>query len=216
MLQGKIVLKIPFYYRTRDEYNEVQTYMDKLNAEKQSMPQLDNKILLHMHTRYQSKNKDDRWSWDSKIPGSRPGKKRYIGVMAGNCHLMKTCDVRPEEFLRELVREVVPKIAGVSKYDGCKTTHPITIKTHQEFRTITSVFNKRYGHGNWRIQGPKKLQNILKQIEPRDDNPQILYIGDYERDYFLKKYPNGIPVTLIIKEPNANIPKQLFKVVLKG
>ena len=209
-------MKIPFYYRTRNEYHEVQTYMDKLNIEKQSISRLRNKILLSLHTRYQSKNNDKNWIWDNKVPGNRPGKKKYIGVIMGNCHLMKICDVQPEKFLQKLGREVVPRISSVSKYDGYKTTHPITIKTHQEFRTITSVFNKRYGHGNWRIQGPKKLQNKLKQIEPRDDNPFILYTGDHERNHLLSIYPNGIPVKLIVKEPNANIPKQLFKVVLKG
>lgn len=214
LLQEETILKIPFYYRTRNEYREVQTYVDELNTEKQNMPRLRNKILLRMHTRYQSINKSHARVWDNKVPASKPGKKKYIGVLAGNCHLMKICNVQAEEFLQKLGLEIVPKIAGVSKFDGCKTTHPVIIKTHQEFRTITSVFNKRYGHGNWRIQGPKKLQHKLKQVEPRPGN--VFYLGDWERDQLLERYPNGIPVTLIVKEPNANIPKQLFKVVLKG
>lgn len=210
ILQGKTILKIAFYYRTRNEYNEVVTYINALNLEKQSIPQLHNKILLLIHTRYRyrSNNKNDTWLWDSKIPGNRPGKKKYIGVIVGNCHRMKICDVQPEEFLQELGREIVPKIAGTSKFDEYKTMHPVTIKTYEEFKTITSVFNKRYGHGNWRIRGPKKLQEKLKLIESNAD--ELFY------DASLKRYPNGIPVTLIVKEPNANIPKQLFKVVLKG
>lgn len=207
-------MKFAFYYRTRNEYHEVQNYVDKLNAEMEENHRIRNRTLLRMHTRYQTKDKVDNWVWDSKVPKERVGTKKYIGIVLANCHLLKRCDVQPDKFLQELGREVVPKIAGVSKYDGTKSVHPVMIKTHRELRKISSVFNKRYGHGNWRFSGPKGLQEKLRQIEPRDG--LSFTIGDFRRDMLLEKYPNGIPVKLVVYEKDANIPKQLFKVVLKG
>jgi len=208
-------LKIGFYFRTRNEYCEVFNYVRALNDETRKIPKFRNKFLLRVHTRYLA---DDQ-NWDSKIPKERKGKKKYIGIIHGNKHLMKMCDVHPEEFLKALGLELVPKVAGKSKYVGEKTTHPMILKTHKEFKTITSVFNKRYGHGCWRIQGPKKLQHILRQIEPLQHvatNQFTFSFGDHEKDMYMKKYPEGVPVTIIVNESDADVAKQLFKVVLKG
>jgi len=186
----------------------------QLNDEKKSITDIRNTTLLRIHTRYLSGDKLVVPVWDNKVPKERIGEKLYVGVISGNKHLLKRCGVYPERFLVKLGVTLIPKIPGVSKYDGEKTTHPISLKTHHEFKTITSVFNKRYGHGNWRFQCPKQLQRKLKLIEPKDTN--MFSFGDFEADALKEKYPAGIPVTLIVHEPNANIPKQLFKVVLKG
>ncbi len=187
-------------------------YIQALNSETRELPKFRNKYLLRIHTRYLADNQN----WDSKIPKARVGDKKYIGIIRGNKHLMKMCGVRPEEFLTAFGRELVPKEAGVSKYDGEKTRHKTTLKTHSEFKTITSVFNKRYGHGNWRIIGPKKLQHILRAIEPRSHVPNMFVFTDYDADFYRTKYADGIGVTIIVNEPNADVAKQLFKVVLKG
>jgi len=204
-------LKIGFYFRTRKEYCEVFDYIQALNTETRKIPKFRNKYLLRVHTRYLADNQN----WDSKIPKERVGKKKYIGIIHGNKHLMELCDVRPEEFLKAFGRELVPKEAGVSKYNGEKTRHQTILRTHGEFKTITSVFNKRYGHGNWRIIGPKKLQHVLQKIgEPNTSN--LVIFTDYDRDYYVKKYPGGVSVTIIVNEPDADVAKQLFKAVLKG
>lgn len=209
MLQGKIILKTIFFYRTRNEYDEVFEYVKALNKEKQELPRFGHKILLRIYTRYHSKNmQTNRWVWSSNVPIRRAGTKKYIGMIIGNAHELKISDIHPEEFLQTMSLEIVSKIDSVSKYSGVQTTYPMNIKTYQEFKTITSVFNKRYGHGNWRIQGPKKLQSKLKHL--------ALELTTIYKHELQTKYPNGIPVILIVNEVNANISKQLFKVTLKG
>lgn len=208
-------MKIGFYFRTRNEYCEVFDYVQALNAETRKHPKFRNTFLLRIHTRYLA---DDQ-NWDSKIPKERVGNKKYLGIIHGNKYLMNLCDVQPEEFLKTIGREVVKREAGTAKYDGEKTLHKTILRTPKELKTITSVFNKRYGHGCWRIQGPKKLQHILKTIEPKPNtisSPWAFSFGDEERDLLIKRYPGGVHVTLIVNEPNAEIDKQLFKAVLKG
>jgi hypothetical protein len=154
-----------------------------------------------------------------KVPKERVGEKKYIGIIVGNKHRMKVCNVQPTEFLQTAGLELVPHVDGKTKYDGEKSSHPTIIRTHAEFKTITSVFNKRYGHGNWRIVGPRGLQNILKKIEPQPNtvsSPFTFQFNDFDTDQYLERYPGGVPVTIVVNEPNANISKQLFKVVLKG
>lgn len=203
-------MNIAFFYRTRKEYDEVAHYVQALNLEKQETTQI--RInLLRLHTRYR-RNEND--AWDAKIPKARPGTKKYLAIISGNKRLMKICDVQPEEFLEKMGREIVSKIPHKSKYDGERTTHSVVLQTHQEFCTITSVFNKRYGHGNWRIQGPKRLQYILKKIEPSDD--EDFFYGGLDMERYKQKYSDGVRVTLVVNEPDANIEKQLFKAVLKG
>ncbi len=208
-------MKIGFYFRTRNEYVEVFDYIQALNTETRKIPKFHNKYLLRVHTRYLA----DEQNWDSKIPKARVGNKKYIGIIHGNKHLMKMCDVQPEEFLTAFGRELVPHEAGVSKYDGEKTRHETILKSHSEFKTVTSVFNKRYGHGNWRIIGPKKLQHILQKIEPVQigrPNQFTFVFADSDEDYYRKRYPGGVNVTIVVNEPNADVAKQLFKAVLEG
>ena len=154
-----------------------------------------------------------------KVPKERVSEKRYLGIIVGNKHQMKICDVNPIEFLEGIGLELVPNVDGKTKYIGEKSMHPTILRTHAEFKTITSVFNKRYGHGEWRIVGPKGLQNILKKIEPQPNQvaaPFTFVFNDFDRDEYLLKYPGGVQVTIVVNEPQANISKQLFKVVLKG
>lgn len=178
------------------------------------MPKFYNKHLLRVHTRYLTDNQN----WNSKIPKARVGDKKYIGIIHGNKHLMEICDVHPEEFLKLFGRELVPRHSGTAKYNGEKTTYQTILKTHSEFRTITSVFNKRYGHGNWRFIAPKRLQYILQQIEPVPNTTSSLTFtfGTSDRNFYLKKYPGGVNITIVVNAPDADIAKQLFKVVLKG
>jgi hypothetical protein len=185
-----------------------------MNLSTKEMPKFHNKYLLQIHTRYFA-NK----TWDAKVPKERVGDKKYIGIIHANKYLMKLCDVNPEEFLKANGIELVERDGGKTKYDGEKSTHPTILKTHAEFKTTTSVFNKRYGHGNWRIVGPRGLQRILKSIEPQPNTvapPFTFVFNDFDREQYIERYPGGVPVTIVVNEPYANISKQLFKVVLKG
>ncbi len=216
MLWEGPILKIPFYYRTRNEFCKVFDYVEAVNAELRKSSKFRNRRLLSIYTRYLS---NDNKTWDMKIPKERVGEKKYIGIVVGNKHRMKMCNICPSEFVESSGLELVPNVDGETKYDGEKTTHPVMLKTHSEFKTITSVFNKRYGHGSWRIVGPKKLQHILRQIEPKPDvmpGGFTFNFGDTEQDMYVERYPGGVPVTIVVNEPQANITKQLFKVVLKG
>lgn len=209
-------MKIPFYYRTRNEFCEVCDYVKLVNAELQKTPKFRNKTLLQAYTRYFTNENN---TWDMKVPKERVGEKRYLGIIVGNKYQMKVCDVNPIEFLEGIGLELVPNVDGKTKYIGEKTTHPTILRTHAEFKTITSVFNKRYGHGGWRIMGPRGLQNILQKIEPKPNTvaaPFTFTFNDFDTDMYEARYPGGVPVTIVVNESNANIPKQLFKAVLKG
>lgn len=211
MLQRDTILKTAFYFRTRKEFESVQEHVKDINA-KYCERVFYRTQILHVYTRYLST------TWMLTIPLAKPGRKKYLGIVEGNNHKLQKHGIKPKRFLQHLGVELVPTETKQSKYDGPKTTYATTLKTYDELKTITSVFNKRFGHGNWRIQGPKRLQNLLRKISPQPDTPTSPFIirfdGAWPRE--LAKYPNGVPVTFIANEADADIPKLLFKAVLKG
>lgn len=214
MLQRETILKTAFYYRTREEYEKVVKFVQELNEEKRTTHSPNKWPIVRVHSRYISTNAVST----NQIPKSVPGKKKYIGVITGNNYVLKKHGVYPDRFLQFLGIELVTNDTNTQKYDGEKTTYPATLRTHNEFKTVTSVFNKRFGHGNWRIQGPKQLQDILRKIEPTQAaaGQFVMLFDDTLVTKYKDKYPGGVPVTFIANEANADIAKLLFKVVLKG
>jgi len=210
-------LKTAFYFRTRTEFNTVREYVNKLNAEFNTKSKWRAKDTILVYSRYTSNGPNSTWA--KSIPASVPGDKKYIGVIQGNKHKLRKLGIYPERFLPHLGVELVSTKSQKPSYSGEQTTYQTHLRAYDEFKTITSVFNKRFGHGNWRIQGPKQLQDILRKISPRPEqvgSPFIIFLDQDDRDGLLAKYPGGVPVTFIANEADADIPKLLFKVVLKG
>ncbi len=96
---------------------------------------------------------------------------------------------------------------SLPKYQGETSSDYAYIKGYEQFKKLVSVFNKRFGHGNWRISGPKKLQEKLKFID--DTNAKY---GEAER--LRKVHPDGIKVNIVVNEPDIEGKKYIFKVVL--
>lgn len=206
-------MKFAFFYKTRKEYHRVFEYVQAINKEKKESPKLRNRELLKIHTRYLSTKNN---KWETSVPIRRKGEKKYLGVVIGNKRLLKRFGVYPERFMEYAGIELVPKNSNVPNHIDERTTHKMTITSYQEFKTITSVFNKRYGHGAWKIRGPAKLQHTLKELDNQKSEDITNFFSIFSSEDLVRKYPNGIPVTLVVNEPEANITKQLFKVVLKG
>lgn len=191
--------------------------MQKLNAEANEGNKWRSKEVVKVYTRY--KNEESRSTWTKSIPLEVSGDKKYIGVVQGNKYKLRKLGIYPDRFLTHLGLELVHNAPNKAKYTGEKTLYATTLRSHNEFKTVTSVFDKRFGQGNWRIQGPKRLQDILRKIEPRPEqvsSPFIILFDQDDRDGMLAKYPGGVPVTFIANEANADIAKLLFKVILKG
>lgn len=217
VLQRETILKTAFYFRTRTEFWTVAEYVQKLNSEANEGNKWRSKEVVKVYTRY--KNEESRSTWTKSIPLEVSGDKKYIGVVQGNKYKLRKLGIYPDRFLTHLGLELVHNAPNKAKYTGEKTLYATTLRSHNEFKTVTSVFDKRFGQGNWRIQGPKRLQDILRKIEPRPEqvsSPFIILFDQDDRNGMLAKYPGGVPVTFIANEANADIAKLLFKVILKG
>lgn len=198
--------KTAFYFRTVDEFNKVFFFVEELNKMAQKKYPSKHTYVARVHSRYAGNPTAD--NKPGFIPKKIATKKKYVGIISGNKYMLDRVGIDPEKILKELKVEIVSKTAGEPKYTGEKSKYDIHIKNHKQFRKIVSEFNKRYGHGNWRLRGPKRLQDKLRALEDQKlgfsfshpDSPP-----DPEK---------GIKVTVIVNEPNADIRKLLFKILL--
>jgi len=207
-------MKISFYFRTKDEYGNVQSMVRETNSAVskthgwgQQEPTL---FVESKHMGISGKK------FNTKVPKSKPSNKKYIAIIRGNKHVLDKNGIDVYAMLDKLDIDIVSKMPSPPKYSGEQTKCKFNLTGLTQFRTLTSVFNKRFGHGNWRVNGPKYLQKVLKNYEDSGDK-NILTSGVVANapSFYKKKYPNGVEVTLIVNEPDANIEKHLFKVKLK-
>jgi len=203
-------MKISFYFTTQNEYNQVKDLVKGLNAGiTNSYRWTPNGVLS-----VTSKHVETSGRFNTNIPKSRSSDKKYIGVIRGNKHVLDKAEIDIYGLLKEIDAYLVPKLPEIPKYDGEISSCKFALTGFTQFRTLSSVFNARFGHGNWRVNGPKKLQRILKNYEKRADR-NVVTIGNAP-DFYGKKYTDGVEVTIIVNEPDANIEKHLFKVKLKA
>jgi len=208
-------MKLSFYFKTQEEYYRVGVIVSEANTLLSSKRSWGSDTAAIRLTTRHGARKAGGTSWLTNIPKSKPTNKKYIGVIHANKHLLDEQNIDLRESLEKLEIELVPTLPKPQKYTGEQTRKEFVLTGLSQFRVLTSIFNKRYGHGQWSVRGPKHLQKVLKNYEEtveRKSNPQVLTFTD---DYFSNKYPNGVPVTLVVNEPDANIEKQLFKMKLK-
>ena len=205
-------MKISFNFRTQNEYTRVTDLVRELNAETRSVRRWDTNNALSVTSKHANHLK-----FNTNIPKSRAGDKVYVGVIHGNKHILDKADIDIYKKLNEIDVELVPKTPSTPKYTGETTVCKFKLTGFTQFRTLTSVFNKKFGYGNWKIKGEgvSNLQKVLKNYESYNDNSgNIVTLGNAP-SFYRKKYPDGVEVTITVNEPDANIEKHLFKVKLK-
>lgn len=209
MWKGTEDMKIPLFFRTRDQLDSLVEAVKEINDTiRHKVGWLDAASWVQLTTKYTNKSP----VYDS-IPKSKPGDKKYIAVIRANKHKMQQYNIDIEEKFASLDGiEFVDRGNNEPKYTGETTTKDYTITSYDEFRAITAVFNKGFGAGNWRIKGgPKKFQSVLKQLDAvRKRGPH-----DFGFNPYRGKYKDGVPVKLVVNQPDADLNKYLFKVKLK-
>ena len=202
-------MKISFYFTTQNEYNQVKDLVREIASGFTRQYRWSNDNLFNVT----SKHVETSGTFNTNIPKSKSGNKKYIGVIRGNKHTLDEAEIDIYDLLKKIDVQLVPKLPSIPKYDGETSSCTFKLTGFTQFRTLSSVFNARFWHGNWQIKGPNKLQRVLKNYEEHD-NDNVLTIGNAP-NFYQKKYPGGIEVTIIVNEPDANIEKHLFKVKLK-
>lgn len=201
-------MKISFYFTTQNEYNQVKALVKELRSELTSSYRWSMDALS-----LTSKHIETNGKANTNIPKNRPGDKKYIGVIRANKHTLDKAEINIYARLEKIDVTLVPKSPETPKYDGEISSCKFKLAGFTQFRTLSSVFNARFGHGNWHINGPKKLQRILKNYERYTDRNTVTLGGSHAR--FVEEHEGGVEVTIIVNEPDANIEKHLFKVKLK-
>ncbi|MHA1289057.1 MAG: hypothetical protein ACTSPB_16835 [Candidatus Thorarchaeota archaeon] len=204
-------MKISFHYRTQNEYKRVSDLVREINVDTRVLRRWDSSDAMSLT----SKHIESNGKFNTNIPKSRSGDKQYIGVVRGNKHILDKAKIDIYDKLNEIDIILVPKLPTVPKYDGETSSCKFTLTGFTQFRTLTSVFNTKFGYGNWKIKGEgvKNLQKVLKNYESYDDGRTVT-LGNAP-SFYRKKYPNGVEVMITVNEPDANIEKHLFKVKLK-
>jgi hypothetical protein len=205
-------MKISFNFRTQNEYKRATDLVREINIATRIVRRWDTSDTLSVTSKHVDGSNS---KFNTNIPKSRSGDKQYVGVIRGNKHLLDKAEIDIYKKLNELDIELVPKIASSPKYTGETSSCKFKLTGFTQFRTLTSVFNTKFGYGNWKIKGEgvKNLQKVLKNYEKYDDGRTVV-IGNAP-SFYKKKYPDGVEVTITVNEPDANIEKHLFKVKLK-
>jgi hypothetical protein len=201
-------MKVPVYFRTRNELDAIQSFVMELNAEIRQKIGWDNAAWIHMTTVYTVKS-----PIFEHIPKNKRGDKKYIAVIHANKQKMKRLNINLEELLTKIDGiELVRCGDDGPKYTGETTKTEFVVTTESQFTALISVLDKGFGNGNWRIRGPQKnVRQIIKRVEQAKTNTNNPFLLQY-----VKKYQDGVPLRITVNEPNADLNKYLFKVRLKA
>ena len=196
--------KTAFYYRTQKEFGELYVLVQQMDADARKMYNFRGTTVI-VKSRYLGDPKADTMPTPF-IPYSVPGKKKFIGTIIGNVHKMRRADIDPVKVLEEFGLPRVQHSDSHPKYKGKTSEQKTRLKNYKQFLTLVSMFDTEFGSGNWNIQGPKRLQNSLKEMDSEKD------WGEGAR---LKlQYPKGIPVNIVVKKPAVEVGKYIFKLAL--
>jgi len=200
-------MKTAFFYRTIDEYNKVQTLISEMNSLIKQRKKVSYDA-MSVYTKYlDGKNKSC-----TNIPKHNPGKKKYLAVVRANKSVLDSVNINVPALLIKQNLQLAPKVDCGPKYKGKKTIKNVILQTRTELLAIVSAFDKAFGHGNWRISGPKHMQKILKNIELTKHDTSTAFMS---HNWYENKYKHGVPAKIIVNQEDADINKYLFKVKLK-
>ena len=199
-------MKTAFYYRTQKEWEQVWDAVKAADRKARDIYKMRHNIIW-CKSRYLGDPRADR-KRECIVPPTTPGKKKYIGVIKGNKHQIERAGIDPVAILEELGLARVQHSDNMPKYEGEVSTRRMRLKSHTELNLLVSMFDQRFGSGNWGIHGPKRLNKKLREMEKDPDR-------DWGEGHRLRvQYPRGIPVKLVVKEPNVDIGKYIFKLAL--
>lgn len=201
-------MKVPVYFRTRNELDAIRTFIMELNADIRQKIGWSSAAYVHMMTAYTEKS-----PIYENIPKEKRGDKKYIAVIHANKEKMQRLNVDLEELLSKIDGiELVERSDDGPKYKGETTKAEFVVTTESQFTALISVLDKGFGNGNWRIKGPQKnVRPLIKRVEEAREGKSFPYMMQY-----VKNYKDGVPLRITVNEPNADLNKYLFKVRLKA
>lgn len=208
-MKNKIV-KYPFYYRTRDQYEAASMLAREIND-----------ALLPPGVSLFEANPASLNSppWKMRpvrdnMPKSKPGKKKYIATIILQPFDRSRLGFNVEERLVELGLEMVSKAPNKPKYtDDDLTFGDITFRTVEHFKKVSSMLDKHYGHGEWHYRGQRKIIAKLRQIE-RFRGGGFMFGKPSKKEQELLN--RGIKVTVAVVGKVTNLGPLLFKAQLMG
>lgn len=211
------VRKFSFYYRNQRQYEAVTAFARKLSDDVSN--------LTGGHSRIYDSSinlKSPQWSIDAirdKMPKDKLGKKKYLGTLSVPERHFVSIPYDIEAKLVELGVELVSHQPNKPRYTADQLIRAtIQIKTVPHFRKITSILNKKYGHGNWHFRNCKKILQKLRKMEAAASGksasgfhfqPQTLRAPDESK--------NGLKVDVVVvntTDNSENLQRYLFQAQL--
>jgi hypothetical protein len=207
MWKGFEVMKIPVYFRTRDQLLGLADFISKTNESIRERIGWSSASWIRMTSKYTEKSP----IWNN-IPKSKPGDKKYMAVIRTNKEQMERLNIHLEQMLSKLDGiELVNTKDNEPRYKGETTTTEFLFTTEEQFKTIIRDLDAAFGQRNWRMRSSAKgMQRIIKRLQEAKQSDNTWMYS------FIKPYENGVPVRIIVYEANANIDKYLFKARLKA
>lgn len=201
-------MKIPVYFRTRNDLASLQEFLMKLNKEIRTKVGWGNASWISMTTKYTEANPTF-----NNIPKSKPSDKKYMAVIHANKEKMERMNLGLEEKLSGLDGiELVRRGDDGPKYKGETTKAELVVTKIEQFTELVSVFDKAFGHGNWHVRGPRKnIRKLIDSVQTALENPDNVFLLNYVR-----QFKNGVPLRITVNRENVDLNKYLFKVKLKA
>lgn len=200
-------MKVPVFFRTRNQLEALKNFSVEINATIRQKVGWALTSAVTMTTKYSEKT-----GMFDNIPKNKPGKKKYMAVFHANKEKMDRLGIDLERMLSKIDGiELVRRGDDGAKYKGEKTTATFPLTSEEQFKTIIRDFDNAFGQGNWRMKGPKNMHQLVKRVEEARstrDNPWLLN--------YVRQYADGVPVRIIVNQPNVDLNKYLFKVKLKA
>ena len=209
-------VKIPIFFRTRDEYKLADSYANRISDYAESKHGMTTRPLGPQYVTIQSAAVTVAMGRIMRnIPKSRPGKKKYMATIgiAEQLYADARKDMDFEKDLTELGLEIVPKGQNKPKYkEEDITRETIRLKTAKHFKKVTSELNREYGHGNWHIRGARKIYHKLTAADYAREGGVPPFSPD--REMIEKIVANGLKVDIIVTDKVDNLQQLLFKIEL--
>jgi len=199
-------MKTAFYFRTQEEFEKVWNAVASANSDARKEFNFRSKI-IYVKSRYLGDPKSDR-NPVHIVPRTVPTGKKYIGVIKGNKHQIERAGIDPVAIVEKLGLDRVQHSDNEPNYKGELSTAKTHLKSHTQLKMLVSMFDERFGSGNWGIHGPKRLNKKLNEMEKSGDRTWG------EGANLNKRYPNGIPVKVVVKQEGVDVKKYIFKLAL--
>lgn len=165
--------------------------------------------------------KSPQWSIDAirdKMPKDKLGRKKYLGTLSVPERHLAFLSYNIEEKLLELGVELVSRQPNKPRYtDDQLVRATIQIKTVPHFRKITSILNKKYGHGNWHFRNCKNILQKLRKMEAASAGQRAGRFVIHAQPLVVDEHKNGLKVDVVVvntTDNSENLQRYLFQAQL--